>query len=89
MSKKRSNPAASRTLRSVIDDQLAAAAQEIFTLLQERPDADTERLKELVEERVAAAVQVIFSVFQEMRSERASEEPGERSETSQRSQVPK
>lgn len=77
MSKKRSKTVASRTLRSVIDDQLTAAAQEIFTLLQERAEADTERLKELVTERVAAAVKIIFTAFQKIRAERATEEPGE------------
>lgn len=77
MSKKRSKTVASRTLRSVIDDQLRAAAQEIFTLLQERAEADTERLKELVAERVAAAVRIIFTAFQKIRAERATEEPGE------------
>lgn len=77
MSKKRSKTVASRTLRSLIDDQLAAAAQEIFTLLQQRAEADTERLKELVAERVAAAVDIIFSVFQKLRGGKTTEEPGE------------
>lgn len=77
MSKKRSKAVASRSLRSVIDEQLAAAAREIWTLLQE-PDAATERLKELVAERLAAAVNVIFTVFQKIRGEGATEEPGER-----------
>lgn len=82
MSKKRSKSVASRNLRAVIDEQLTAAAQEIFTLLQERADTDTdtdadaERLKELVTERVTAAVEIIFSVVQKMRAGRA-EEPGE------------
>lgn len=76
MPKKRSKSVASRNLRAVIDEQLTAAAQEIFTLLQERADTDAERLKELVTERVTAAVEIIFSVVQKIRAERA-EEPGE------------
>lgn len=77
MSKKRSKTVSSRNLRTVIDDQLTAAAQEIFTLLRERADADADQLKELVTERVTAAVEIIFSVFQRIRGERAAEEPGE------------
>lgn len=77
MSKKRSKTVASRTLRSVIDDQLTAAAQEIFRLLQERPESDPERLKQLVAERVAAAVDVIFSVFHKLRGGKTTQEPGE------------
>lgn len=61
----------------MIDEQLAAAAREIWTLLQERPEAATERLKELVTERLTAAVKIIFTVFQKIRGERATEEPGE------------
>lgn len=78
MSKKRSKTAASRDLRAAIDGQLAAAAREIFRLLQERADGDPEQLRPLVAERVAAAVEGIFTVFQEIRGARAAEEPGER-----------
>lgn len=78
MSQKRSESAAIRSLRSVIDEQLAAAAREIFALLRERAEADTERLKELVTQRVEAAVRAIFSAFQRSRAAGASEEPGER-----------
>lgn len=77
MSKKRSKTVWSRNLRTVIDDQLTAAAQEIFTLLRERADADPDQLKELVTERVTAAVEIIFTVFQRIRGEGAAEEPGE------------
>lgn len=77
MSKKRSKTVWSRNLRTVIDDQLTAAAQEIFTLLRERADADADQLKELVTERVTAAVEIIFTVFQRIRGEGAAEEPGE------------
>lgn len=61
----------------MIDEQLAAAAREVWTLLHERPEAATELLKELVTERLAAAVDVIFTAFQKIRGERASGEPGE------------
>lgn len=61
----------------MIDEQLAAAAREVWTLLQGRPEAATERLKELVTERLAAAVNIIFTAFQKIRGERATEEPGE------------
>lgn len=77
MSKKRPTAVTRRTLRSVIDDQLTAAAQEIFTLLQERAETDTERLRELVKERVTAAVDIIFAAFQKIRADSATEEPGE------------
>lgn len=80
MSKKRSKAVASRDLRAAIDEQLAAAAREIFRLLRERADADADadQLKALVTERLAAAVESIFTVFQKIRGARAAEEPGER-----------
>lgn len=77
MSKERSKTASSPDLRAAIDDQLTAAAQEIFRLLQERADADADQLKALVTERVAAAVESIFTVFQKIRGARAAQEPGE------------
>uniref|UniRef100_UPI003AAE868F uncharacterized protein n=1 Tax=Centroberyx gerrardi TaxID=166262 RepID=UPI003AAE868F len=53
------------TLRAVIDEQLTAAADEIFGLLRERRQArGVAELKLLVEERLAAAVQHIFTVFE-------------------------
>lgn len=65
-------------LRAVIDDQLTAAAHEIFLLLQERVQTDVEQLRELVTERITAAVEFIFTVFEASRAgDEAAEEPGE------------
>lgn len=77
MSKKRPKTTASRNLRAVIDEQLTAAALEIFQLLRESADTDVVTLKELVTERVTAAVETIFTVFQASRADRAAEDPGE------------
>lgn len=79
MSKKRSKTTESRSLRAVVDAQLAAAAEEIFWLLKERRQADVEQLKRLVAERITAAVNNIFTVFEATRAaEREPEEPGQR-----------
>lgn len=78
MSKKRSRNTENRSLRAVIDQQLAAAAEEIFRLLKERGQAELERLKELVTERITAAVEEIFTVLRATRAAgREPEEPGE------------
>ncbi len=80
MSKKRSKSSASRRLRTVIDVQLTAAAEEIFWLLKERGQAAVEELKELVTERITAAVEQIFTAFEATRAEeRGPEERGESS----------
>lgn len=78
MSKKRSKSTESRNLRAVIDEQLTAAAEEIFWLLKERRQTDVEELKRLVTERITAAVEQIFTEFEATRAaERGPEEPGE------------
>ncbi|XP_035525326.1 zinc finger and SCAN domain-containing protein 5C-like, partial [Morone saxatilis] len=76
MSKNRSKSSASRSLRAVIDRQLAAAAEEIFCLLEERHQAAVEQLRERVEQRINAAVQHIFTAYEASRAaERGPEEP--------------
>lgn len=78
MSKKRSKSDEYWNLRAVIDEQLTAAAHEIFLLLQERAHTDVEQLKELVTERITAAVGFIFNVFEASRAvDGGAEEPGE------------
>lgn len=78
MSKKRSKSGESRNLRAVIDEQLTAAAHEVFWLLQERAQTDVEQLKELVTERITAAVEHIFTAFEASRAAGGgAEEPGE------------
>lgn len=78
MSKKRSKSDENRNLRAVIDEQLTAAAREIFWLLQERAQADVEQLKERVTERITAAVEHIFTAFEASRASGGGvEEPGE------------
>lgn len=78
MSKKRSKSTESRNLRALIDEQLTAAAEEIFWLLKERRQAGMEELKQLVAERITAAVEHIFTEFEATRAaERGPEEPGE------------
>lgn len=78
MSKKRSRNTENRSLRALIDQQLAAAAEEIFRLLKERGQAELERLKELVTERITAAVEEIFTALRATRAaEREPEEPRE------------
>lgn len=78
MSKKRSRNTENRSLRAVIDQQLAAAAEEIFRLLKERGPAELEVLKELVTERITAAVEEIFTALRAIRpAEREQEAPGE------------
>ncbi|XP_068189775.1 uncharacterized protein [Antennarius striatus] len=76
MSKKRSKSSDSHGLRAAIDEQLAAAAREIFWLLKERRQAAVEELKALVTERITAAVEHIFTVFEATRAaDRESGEP--------------
>lgn len=83
MSKKRCKSSESRSLRAAIEQQLAAAAEEIFRLLKERRLTDVEQLKELLTERITAAVEQIFTVFEATRAaERGPEEPGETPERS-------
>lgn len=78
MSKKRPRNTENRSLRAVIDQQLAAAAEEIFRLLKERGQAELEGLKELVTERITAAVEEIFTALRGTRAaEREPEAPGE------------
>jgi len=50
-----------RDLRATIDEQLAAAAEEIFRLLKDRGPADVEELRGRVAERITAAVELIFT----------------------------
>lgn len=78
MSKRRSKSSESRNLRAAVEQQLAAAAEEIFCLLKERREAAVEELRDLVTERVTAAVDRILTVFQATRAaERGPEESGE------------
>ncbi|KAM8884833.1 uncharacterized protein ACB058_000838 [Synchiropus picturatus] len=53
-----------RTLRRVIEVQLASAAADIFRLLTESQVPDAEELKRGVTERITAAVERIFAVFE-------------------------
>lgn len=78
MSKKRCKSAESRNLRAAVDQQLTAAAEDIFRLLTERRQAELEQLKQLVTERITAALDNIFTVFEARRAaDRRAEEPGE------------
>lgn len=77
MSKKRSS---SRSLKAAIEQQLAAAAQEIFWLLQERRQAEPEQLRGLLTERITAAVELILTAFEASRgAERELQKSGESS----------
>lgn len=67
-----------RSLRAVIDQQLAVAAEEIFNLLKERGQAKLERLRELVSDYITAAVEGIITAVRA--AERESEEPEGRAE---------
>lgn len=85
MSKKRSKSTEDRSLRgdrsllAAIDEQLTAAAEEIFWLLKERGQVKMEQLKEQVTERINAAVEIIFTAFGVSRAEATvPEEPHER-----------
>lgn len=56
-------------LRALIDQQLAAAASEIFRLVRGHANgerSDVEQLRRLVTERVSAAVHVIFAALEEV-----------------------
>ncbi|MEQ2207110.1 hypothetical protein XENOCAPTIV_007462 [Xenoophorus captivus] len=76
MSKKRSG---SNSLKASIEQQLAAAASEIFRLLEEHGQAELGELRELVMTRIAAAVELILTAFEARRAaERGTLEPGER-----------
>lgn len=78
MPKRRSKSGANRNLRAVIDEQLTAAAHEIFLLLRECAHANVEQLRERVTERITAAVERIFSAFQASKAaDSGAEEPGE------------
>ncbi|KAM9839078.1 uncharacterized protein ACBR49_017743 [Aulostomus maculatus] len=78
MSKKRCKGSDSRSLRAVVEQQLAAAAEQILRLLEERGQAGAEKLKELVAERITAAVEVILTVFEATSAaRRGPEEPGQ------------
>lgn len=80
MSKKRCKSAESRSLRAAVDQQLTAAAEDIFRLLTERRQAELQQLKQLVTERITAALDNIFTVFESSRAaDRRAEEPGETS----------
>lgn len=61
MSKKRTG---GRSLKAAIDQQLAAAAKDIFGLLQERSQAELQDLRDLVMERITAVVELILSAFE-------------------------
>lgn len=75
MSRKRSE---SNKLKVSIEQQLAAAAKEIFRLLQERSEAELEELRGLVMERLAAAMELIFKAFEANKAaQRGSREPRE------------
>ncbi|TNN36750.1 Zinc finger protein 568 [Liparis tanakae] len=69
MSKKRSKIVENREnrdhrdLRAAIDEQLAAAAEEIFRLLKDRGPADVQQLRDRVAERITAAVELIFTAW--------------------------
>lgn len=63
MSNKRCSYTKNLNLRDAIEQRLAAAAEDIFRLLQERGPAVLEELKELVAERISAAVEDIFAAF--------------------------
>lgn len=66
-------------LRALIDQQLAAAAREIFRLVRGRANgeqSDVEQLRRLVTERVSAAVHVIFAALEEVGGGRGGEEEG-------------
>ncbi|KAM8840122.1 uncharacterized protein AB9W97_001078 [Spinachia spinachia] len=69
MSKKRSKRTEDRSLLATIDEQLSAAAEEIFWLLKERGQVKMEQLKEQVTERINAAVEIIFTAFGVSRAE--------------------
>lgn len=75
MSRKRSE---SNKLKASVEQQLAAAAKEIFRLLQERGRAELEELRGLVMERLAAAVELIFKAFEANKAaQEGSQEPRE------------
>lgn len=70
-------------LRAIIDQQLSAAAREIFRLVRgcangER--SDLEQLRRLVTERVSAAVHVIFAALEEVEAGGGEGECGRREE---------
>ena len=78
MSKKRSKSTEIRSLRAVIDQQLAAVADHIYRLLKERGQAKLEELKELVTERITAAMEEIFTAFRATgMDDRGPEGPGD------------
>lgn len=75
MSKKRSEI---RKLKATIEQQMEAAAQEIFRLLQVRGQAELPELRELLTQRLSVAAEVILNTFETNRAgSRGVQEPGD------------